>query len=146
MGAHEFNGAMPSRAGRRQSKLGPGIIDADRLEALLGAGRTCRCGAFGGPHRPDQCASQRAGANAPANQGILEAQPKGDQVMMKCHECGKEVDAIAQNLYYAYCSAKCARVAAIKREGSEPKEPKSTLPPGYAALPDLRQGPTRVPA
>lgn len=35
-GAHEFKGDYPSRAGRLANKLGPGIIDADRLEELLG--------------------------------------------------------------------------------------------------------------
>ena len=54
VGAHEFQGPFPSRAGRRQSKLGPGIISAARLEALL-AGRTCDCLAFGMLHRPEQC-------------------------------------------------------------------------------------------
>lgn len=35
MSAHGFNGPHPSRHGRKLSKLGPGIIDAARLEALL---------------------------------------------------------------------------------------------------------------
>ena len=38
---------------------------------------------------------------------------------MKCQECPKEVDRIAQNLYGSYCSSKCARTAAIKRENRD---------------------------
>ena len=36
MGALDFHGRTPSRAGRTLSKLGPGIIDARRLAELLG--------------------------------------------------------------------------------------------------------------
>jgi len=36
MGAHDYNGTNPSRAARKQSKLGPGIVTSKRLEELLG--------------------------------------------------------------------------------------------------------------
>jgi len=37
VGAHDFHGPAPSRHGRKLSKLGPGIIDAEQLDALLRA-------------------------------------------------------------------------------------------------------------
>jgi hypothetical protein len=36
--AHDYHGLKSSRAMRKQSKLGPGIIDVHRLEELLGSG------------------------------------------------------------------------------------------------------------
>jgi hypothetical protein len=68
-GAHEFKGATASRATRLESKLGPGIIPADRLDALL-AGRTCDCEAFGVLHRPDQCAQVRATPGPPPDHAL----------------------------------------------------------------------------
>lgn len=36
--------------------------------------------------------------------------------MKNCGECGKPIDAIAKNLYYSYCSMKCAIAADKKKE------------------------------
>lgn len=74
MGAHEFHGTAPSRAGRLESKLGPGITTLDRLEELL-AGRTCDCEALGILHRPDQCSRVRATPGPPPDpsaEGVSE--------------------------------------------------------------------------
>ena len=35
--------------------------------------------------------------------------------MLKCGECGKEIDAIARDRYWSYCSAKCARAADLRK-------------------------------
>ena len=40
MGAHEFHGTASSRAGRLESKLGPGVVTLDRLIELLKARAT----------------------------------------------------------------------------------------------------------
>jgi len=37
--SHDYSGGSPSRALRKQSKLGPGIIDARLLEELLATAR-----------------------------------------------------------------------------------------------------------
>jgi len=52
--AHDYHGFKASRAMRKQSKLGPGIIDAARLEWLLLTDgrrrRYCECPCLDGIH------------------------------------------------------------------------------------------------